>query len=1097
MSDAESGQNSASNQRDSARNASNIASRRRRNRLFSDNWLPEPNDPWFDLYYDANISNGSPESVDSSNPDRNSTSSTRPSDRYRADPEFIGLRDTLNRSSTSRTPGIIIRRSNDLDFAERTESVYRQNSTSSRPTARRTNAFPNSLRIPPEIGFSRFFADNPAAARIHLGALLNNWTDSNTPSAIISTNAAGQPVDIFNDPETDDSNIEDSADDSGDNDDSEDSSENDDDEDLYDSDHEETSFSEASINSDFNIDFDSTSYHRDVGSASELEDSTKIDLSQKLQLPIYLLNTHFGLTRMKHLFKIKSFFSCLNDQKLETPSKISENDSSNHPNQKNDGDTSSHITQEPQNKAGDHHDLHSPKSSTLIEEFLDFISKPKLVPLREYNNFLELNYDFEVSLRFPSSWSNKDHSKNVKPESDHLTLNYTGKGREDTHAGMARTNYSIPPNCGIFYYETEIKNKGKHGYIGIGMSGLKVSLNRLPGWDCDSWGYHGDDGFSFNSNSSGRSYGPKFTKGDIIGCGVNFITSEIFFVKNGVFLGAAIKDHTYNNLLFPTVGLRTVGEQVQANFGISPFVFDIESYVHEQERKIWRTILNSDVSSLTNKINKVNHLSTDQLSKSSLSAIQSSQPPILNGNSDKVLTNQDTTSINKFLVQSSGIKSNKNSQSVSLPDNNKETNSSLTDCSAQNKKNTLTPDTYLFNLFKPSTLNSTSSANSNLLVPNSSSVNKPSTKDIINELVFSYMIHNGYNKSADSFSKNSYGITCTQPKIIKEETVSIKQPNHNKLEKIRTIERLLKLRMDKETKRKYICQLIREGKIYKALDEITLYYPNLISCNKMLIFSLRCMHFIELARVANSGPEATCNLIDEDFNDFPHFGPDSSMQRSVSSSISLSNLGSNDNSVHSGDYSGAGDSDGKVDSERMDVDDLVVNEISNSEKGENCSDEASESLEGSKNGVILKISISGSFNSGSGSGVKRKECGVGGAADSMDIECEINKGTDLETEEVKNTGSNDSNSGELSVNDTHSQGSSNFMAEVDRLDEEHSYLEDSEGYSKLRGEKLGQVELRYVEPASLSRGECVKEMIRGGEEPREDVFSACVYGAND
>ncbi|OMJ29853.1 Ran-binding protein 9 [Smittium culicis] len=1061
MSDAESDQNSASNQRDSLRNASNIASRRRRNRLFSDNWLPEPNDPWFDLYYDANISNGSPESLASSNPDRNSTPGTQTSERYRADSEYTGLRDTLNRNSTSRAPGIIIRRSNDLDFAERTETIYRQNSTSSRPTARRANALSNSLRIPPEIGFSRFFADNPAAARIHLGALLNNWNESNTPSAIISTNAAGQPVDIFNDPETDDSNIEDSADDSGDNDDSEDSSENDDDEDIYDSDHEETSFSEGSINSDFNIDSDNISSHRDVGSASELEDSTKIDLSQKLQLPIYLLSSHFGLTRMKHLLKIKSFFSCLKDQKIETPSKTSENIPSIHSDQKNNADTSSHITQEPQNKAGDHLDLHSSKSSTLIEEFLDFISKPRLVTLREYNNFLELNYDFEVSLRFPSSWSNKDHSKNVKPESDHLTLKYTGKGKEDTHAGMARTNYSIPPNCGIFYYETEIKNKGKHGYIGIGLSGLKVSLNRLPGWDSDSWGYHGDDGFSFNSNSSGKPYGPKFTKGDIVGCGVNFITSEVFFVKNGVLLGAAIKDHTYNNLLFPTVGLRTVGEQVQANFGISPFVFDIESYVHEQERKIWRTILNSDVNSLTNKINQINRFSTDQLLKSSPSATQSRESPILGGNSDQVPTDLNVTSSNEYLVQPSKIKCSKNSQSISAIDNNNETNSSLIDCSAQYKNNTLTPDTYLFNLFKPSTLNSTSTVNSSLLIPNSSSLNKPSTKDIINELVFSYMIHNGYNKSADSFSKNSFGITCTSTKIIKEETISIKESKHNKLEKISTIEGFLKLRMDKETKRKYICQLIREGKIHKALDEIKLYYPNLISYNKMLIFSLRCMHFIELARVANSGPEATCNLIDEDFNDFPHFESESSMQRSVSSSIPLSNLASNVNSIHSEDYTGFVDSDGKADSERMDVDDSVVNEMGCSENDEDGSNVPSKSLEGSKNGVIRKISFSGSFNSSSGSGVKRKDCGFGDAADGMEIECVINEGVDKEMDEVGNTVLNVLNSGELSVNDKHIQGSSSkFMAEVGDLDEEQRYLEDSEGYSKFRGEKLGQVELR-------------------------------------
>jgi hypothetical protein len=35
-------------------------------------------------------------------------------------------------------------------------------------------------------------------------------------------------------------------------------------------------------------------------------------------------------------------------------------------------------------------------------------------------------------------------------------------------------------------------------------------LNKLPGWDKNSWGYHGDDGFSFSAEKAGNSYGPTF-----------------------------------------------------------------------------------------------------------------------------------------------------------------------------------------------------------------------------------------------------------------------------------------------------------------------------------------------------------------------------------------------------------------------------------------------------------------------------------------------------------------------------------------------------------------------------------------------------------
>jgi hypothetical protein len=73
--------------------------------------------------------------------------------------------------------------------------------------------------------------------------------------------------------------------------------------------------------------------------------------------------------------------------------------------------------------------------------------------------------------------------------------------------------------------------------IGIGFSGKSVPLSRLPGWEPDSWAYHGDDGHSFCCQSSGKHYGPPFTAGDIIGCGVNFRTGSAFFTKNGDHLG--------------------------------------------------------------------------------------------------------------------------------------------------------------------------------------------------------------------------------------------------------------------------------------------------------------------------------------------------------------------------------------------------------------------------------------------------------------------------------------------------------------------------------------------------------------------------------
>jgi hypothetical protein len=74
-------------------------------------------------------------------------------------------------------------------------------------------------------------------------------------------------------------------------------------------------------------------------------------------------------------------------------------------------------------------------------------------------------------------------------------------------------------------------------YLGIGLCWENVPLNRLPGWETNSFGYHADDGNSFCQSGTGKPYGPTFTTGDTVGCGINFIDSTVFFTKNGIHLG--------------------------------------------------------------------------------------------------------------------------------------------------------------------------------------------------------------------------------------------------------------------------------------------------------------------------------------------------------------------------------------------------------------------------------------------------------------------------------------------------------------------------------------------------------------------------------
>jgi Ran-binding protein 9/10 len=78
--------------------------------------------------------------------------------------------------------------------------------------------------------------------------------------------------------------------------------------------------------------------------------------------------------------------------------------------------------------------------------------------------------------------------------------------------------------------------------IAIGFSSSRASLERLPGWDSESWAYHGDDGKAFigESQGQGRPFGPTFSVNDTIGCGINFTTGSAFFTKNGILIGTPL-----------------------------------------------------------------------------------------------------------------------------------------------------------------------------------------------------------------------------------------------------------------------------------------------------------------------------------------------------------------------------------------------------------------------------------------------------------------------------------------------------------------------------------------------------------------------------
>jgi len=215
----------------------------------------------------------------------------------------------------------------------------------------------------------------------------------------------------------------------------------------------------------------------------------------------------------------------------------------------------------------------------------------------------------EEETPLPRCWSTKDKYNYIGLSQSNLRVHYKGHGKTHKDASSVRATHPIPASCGLYYFEIKIFSKGRDGYMGVGLSAQGVNMNRLPGWDKHSYGYHGDDGHSFCSSGTGQAYGPTFTTGDVIGCGINLIDGSCFYTKNGHHLGVAFQDLPGG--LYPTVGLQTPGEVIDANFGQEPFMFDIEGEMKELRRKTqaviadftwpkqlgdWQTVLHKMVS---------------------------------------------------------------------------------------------------------------------------------------------------------------------------------------------------------------------------------------------------------------------------------------------------------------------------------------------------------------------------------------------------------------------------------------------------------------------------------------------------------------------
>ncbi|XP_030521989.1 ran-binding protein M homolog isoform X2 [Rhodamnia argentea] len=171
---------------------------------------------------------------------------------------------------------------------------------------------------------------------------------------------------------------------------------------------------------------------------------------------------------------------------------------------------------------------------------------------------------------------------------DKLSVKYTSVNLHGHDVGVVQANRPAPVRRLAYYFEIYVKDAGAKGQIGIGFTSENFKMRRQPGWEPNSCGYHGDDGFLYRGQGKGEAFGPTYTSGDVVGAGINYATQEFFFTKNKAVVGTVYKD--MKGPLFPTISVHSLNEEIDVNFGQKPFAFDIKAYEAQERMRQQSTI---------------------------------------------------------------------------------------------------------------------------------------------------------------------------------------------------------------------------------------------------------------------------------------------------------------------------------------------------------------------------------------------------------------------------------------------------------------------------------------------------------------------------
>ncbi|KAJ0401914.1 hypothetical protein P43SY_003531 [Pythium insidiosum] len=112
--------------------------------------------------------------------------------------------------------------------------------------------------------------------------------------------------------------------------------------------------------------------------------------------------------------------------------------------------------------------------------------------------------------------------------------------------------------------------------VGLALSSFRL-VEKQPGWDSRSIGYHGDDGNLFSRTAQGQAFSVPFGPGDTVGCGIRRDLSAnrtfVYFTNNGDLIPSGDMQIECSHAdWFPVVGLDSM-DAIHINFGQEPFKY--------------------------------------------------------------------------------------------------------------------------------------------------------------------------------------------------------------------------------------------------------------------------------------------------------------------------------------------------------------------------------------------------------------------------------------------------------------------------------------------------------------------------------------------